>query len=65
MYGGAAADDRVTRHSIDADSIGVPGEDRAEGSADRLASLCVTYLAALVASLTLCGGAWALGLIAW
>ena len=64
-YGRGLAEDGVIRAGSDADLIGSPGEHRAECPADRLASLCVTYLAALVACLTLCGGAWALGLIAW
>ena len=40
-----------------------PDDDvRTDGVAERLARWALTYLAAFAASLTLAGGAWALGL---
>ena len=40
-----------------------PDELPQEGRAERLASWLVVYLAALLTSLTIGGGAWALGLV--
>jgi len=60
-----AGESGADRSAIDAEVLVVSAEDRAEGLAERLASLCVAYLAALAASLSLIGGAWAMGLIAW
>jgi hypothetical protein len=38
-------------------------DERAEGLTERLATWVVTFVASLAASLSLLGGAWALGLV--
>ncbi len=54
---------REERSSGPADSSRAAADDaRADGLAERLARWALTYLAALAASLSLVGGAWALGL---
>jgi hypothetical protein len=42
---------------------GVQASGSAEGRAERLATWVIVYLAALMTSLALVGGAWALGLV--